>query len=486
MYSAKFSAKYVCVATAALILAAGIERRAIAQLAQNDIVVGLSVSSDRFRVYDSSSNTWSNGPGWSPNFMRSIEFDNSDDISHNASGNLLAADFGGGFNGFELRNLATNGSTTDEALWNIVEATGGTKGINPNGNWLSIRGGGVSISPDNRYLAWTTFESPEIDGSGGAAIFVHDYAAGVTPGTGVGASISGPRHTGLGDGNGNTGSLSALVNSSTQGTAWLNDSTVIVLNGFGELIALDVSGHIGGSEDGTLAGWTPTIMTNWLVVNDEVAFEGDYTDVEYNPLIDPNHIYASVTKEATSEAELIAYNFDRATGSVSLNRRMVVPVALNGQPRQPREIAFDSEGNLYYSGFAGAGGDNLVMKLPNATDIVGWNSANIEVFYNQLGINSSFNGLDVALSLPINDGASSGDYNNDGVVDSADYVAWAKGVGVAPTPENYNLWRDNFGSTVGGGAVNDSSVPEAGFVVPVVLSLGAVFARFRPPKLRPT
>jgi hypothetical protein len=478
MSLADFPIKVLSVAVAALIVSACDDHVAIAQIGQDDIVVSLGTSSDKFRAYDDSSGTWSIGPGWSPAFMRSIEFDNSGGISHNASGNLIAADFGGGMNGFELQNLATNGTTTNQVLWNIVEATGGTKGVNPMGNWLNPRGGGVSISPDNKYLAWTTFDSAQANGSGGAAIFVHDYSAGTTPGAGVGASVSGPRHTGLGDGNGNAGPMSALPVASSQGTAWLNNTTVVVLNGSGKLITLDVAGHAGGSEDGTLSGWEPTIMTSWIVANDEVVFDGDYTDVEYNPLIDPDHIFASVTKKVTSEAELLAYDYDPQTGDITLNTRMVVPIALNGQPRQPREIAFDSDGNLYYSGFAGSTGDNLVMKLPDAINIASWSAANVEVFYNQSGINSSFNGLDVAITLPMDNGESSGDYNGDEVVDAADYVVWRRGIAIAPTPANYEIWRQNFGRTLGVDTANNAGVPEPDAVV-AILGLGMLTAGFR-------
>ena len=41
-----------------------------------------------------------------------------------------------------------------------------------------------------------------------------------------------------------------------------------------------------------------------------------------------------------------------------------------------------------------------------------------------------------------------GDFNNNGTVDAADYVVWRKGIGVAPTQDNYNLWRAHFGQTV--------------------------------------
>jgi hypothetical protein len=64
-----------------------------------------------------------------------------------------------------------------------------------------------------------------------------------------------------------------------------------------------------------------------------------------------------------------------------------------------------------------------------------------------------------------------GDFNNNGVVDAADYVLWRNGGalanegGVTPemaTPEDYNAWRANFGETAGGGASagQAAAVPE--------------------------
>jgi hypothetical protein len=45
-----------------------------------------------------------------------------------------------------------------------------------------------------------------------------------------------------------------------------------------------------------------------------------------------------------------------------------------------------------------------------------------------------------------------GDYNADGVVDAADYVAWRHGLGITYTQADYDLWRANFGQTAGSGA----------------------------------
>lgn len=54
-----------------------------------------------------------------------------------------------------------------------------------------------------------------------------------------------------------------------------------------------------------------------------------------------------------------------------------------------------------------------------------------------------------------------GDFNVDNVVDSADYVAWRKGVNTPSTPGQYNLWLANFGESLaaGSGGASPSSPP---------------------------
>jgi len=472
---------------------------AAAQFGQGDIVVGLSGGAsaegvgNTFRVYDASANSWSNGPDWqelSPvdgtprdiRFMQSVEFDNSNGFSHNARGNLLAVNFGNSFSGFQIRNLATDGSTNSQQIYSIVLASGGVitePGTNPNGNWVSIRGGGLSVSPNNTKVAWAANDA--MTGEGGGAIWVHDYSAGSTPGTGAGATVSGPRRTGLGDSNGNPGTLAALRTGSTQGTTWLSDSTVVCFNGFGELITVDVSSHAGGTEDGTFAGFQPTIMTNWKVANNEVSFTAQTTDIEYNPAVDPNHIYAAVTKATTFEAELFAYDYNPGTGAISLNKRMVVPgVAMGGDPplREPREIAFGPDGALYYSGFTAGTDLNLVMKLPNVTDIGNWAPENVSVFFT--GGPSSFNGMDVALSQPPVESLL-GDYSENDILDAADYTVWRDAfevggtipndpTGGVATQEDYDYWKTNFGDTLGSGAVS-AAVPEPATVTLLMATL---------------
>src|SRR5262249_5033272 len=81
-----------------------------------------------------------------------------------------------------------------------------------------------------------------------------------------------------------------------------------------------------------------------------------------------------------------------------------------------------------------------------------------------------------------------GDYNNNGIVDSGDYVVWRKNQGTTnalPNDPNggmigqaqYNTWRLNFGNQAGAGsgsAVSGSQVPEPGTMALALLLLGAL------------
>jgi autotransporter-associated beta strand protein len=88
-----------------------------------------------------------------------------------------------------------------------------------------------------------------------------------------------------------------------------------------------------------------------------------------------------------------------------------------------------------------------------------------------------------------------GDYNGNGVVDAADYVAWRNNVGqpsqtlpndttgVIVGDAQYNLWRGNFGNTVpapgAGSSLGSAAVPEPSTIGLVVISFIALFAMKR-------
>jgi hypothetical protein len=57
--------------------------------------------------------------------------------------------------------------------------------------------------------------------------------------------------------------------------------------------------------------------------------------------------------------------------------------------------------------------------------------------------------------------ADNGDFNNDGVVDMADYVAWSKGARVPSTAGNFDLWKGHFGENSGAGSAANGTVPES-------------------------
>ena len=62
----------------------------------------------------------------------------------------------------------------------------------------------------------------------------------------------------------------------------------------------------------------------------------------------------------------------------------------------------------------------------------------------------------------------SGDFNLDGTVDTADYVVWRKNGGL---PEEYDLWRANFGKSSSGTAALSATIPEPAAIVLLVIAL---------------
>jgi hypothetical protein len=74
---------------------------------------------------------------------------------------------------------------------------------------------------------------------------------------------------------------------------------------------------------------------------------------------------------------------------------------------------------------------------------------------------------------------ATGDFNNDGTVDAADYVLWRKNPGGMFTPADFNIWRANFGNTAGTGASADPKlgVPEPTSFLMLLIGLSILIAR---------
>lgn len=66
-----------------------------------------------------------------------------------------------------------------------------------------------------------------------------------------------------------------------------------------------------------------------------------------------------------------------------------------------------------------------------------------------------------------------GDFNNDGNVNGGDYSTWRKGLGSRFTPNDYELWRSNFGASSSLGSSLSAAVPEPSSLV-LLLAAGLI------------
>ncbi len=91
-----------------------------------------------------------------------------------------------------------------------------------------------------------------------------------------------------------------------------------------------------------------------------------------------------------------------------------------------------------------------------------------------------------------------GDFNNDGKVDTGDYITWQKakgtntallndnGLGTPVGQSHYELWRQNFGNArpagSGSSELVDGTIPEPGAILHAVIGLAAWCGNFRRPR----
>ncbi|MEO7403125.1 MAG: hypothetical protein ABIU95_05595, partial [Burkholderiales bacterium] len=73
---------------------------------------------------------------------------------------------------------------------------------------------------------------------------------------------------------------------------------------------------------------------------------------------------------------------------------------------------------------------------------------------------------------------ATGDFNQDGLVDAADYVVWRKRLGTTYLPNDYNAWRAHFGDTGSGGASvgATAAVPEPTMLVVLAAAMLAFYS----------
>lgn len=133
----------------------------------------------------------------------------------------------------------------------------------------------------------------------------------------------------------------------------------------------------------------------------------------------------------------------------------------------PQELATDSSATLRVTAYLNGvyvGTNTSVGSEPflwpsstlNISSAQGFNS--VVVHYDRPPpTGGDYGVIFVADNMSVTPIVLSGDYNQDGNVDAADYIVWRKELGTNYTPTDYDVWRSNFGRTIGGGAVPEPS-----------------------------
>jgi len=314
---------------------------------------------------------------WEEAFIQSMEFDNLGGIQHNPVGNLLGATFGTVGDGGMIFSFGTCADCTAGSLI-------GSTGV---GGVTLTRLGGLSVSPDNTRIAVAGYDSGKV--------IVFDYVAGDGAGGG---------EPDLANGRETAGEI--LFVDDTQGTRWLDDDTVIAFATSGEIHEIDAV-----TMESVVAATVDTI---------DGAGPG-FTSLEYQPAISP-YVYAHYSAFAGSTRNLLFVldpNDDWA---------LVTTVDFSGSANTGREIAFDSQGNLFVSTFTNA----IEVFLGAADPAMLTDDGSIDHYESDLF--GSFSGLDVASGMPRGDECAE-DFDGDGEVATTDLLqllaAWGPCAGCA-------------------------------------------------------
>ena len=109
-----------------------------------------------------------------------------------------------------------------------------------------------------------------------------------------------------------------------------------------------------------------------------------------------------------------------------------------------------------------------------------------DVVFSQVGVRDDLFGLDLAIIEVAPPAGIPGDYNENGVVDAADYVLWRQNLGSGITLPNdstagvaaddYTRWRVNFGKSAGAAGRVAAEVPEMSSLALLTMG-GSILAR---------
>ena len=162
-----------------------------------------------------------------------------------------------------------------------------------------------------------------------------------------------------------------------------------------------------------------------------------------------------------------------ATGSVNLDGALIVTAFYNVFPfTQFFPVAGESFDILDWGTRSGA---FSTISLPGLLPNLSWDTSQLYT----TGVISVIATAGVA-----------GDYNSNGVVDAADYIAWRNNQGTTQVLPNdpiggtigaaqYNQWRTHFGQTAGSGTSVNVTVPEPATLTLLVIAAANLFVPHR-------
>jgi hypothetical protein len=393
-------------------------------------------------------------PWTTQNFTKLVKFDNLGGTAHNVHGNLLAVDAGASAaNGGNIYSYATQGTQPLPAPQLL--ATTNTAST------AATRLGGLSVSPGNTKIALAGMDTGKV--------LIYDYTAG--NGLGTGAALGNLRQSGaVLDTYSNLavfGPLSTSTLGSQEGTAWLNDSTALAFSASGNLYEVAVA---AGSATASLKKSVTTSPINQ-----------SSTSLAYNPAVSP-YIYAMYSGFTTPTTKNTLFIFDPAGGAYTDLTGGGLDFS-GSAPNTVRDIALDASGNLVLVTNASANtpsGDSARLEYITAADLAAKNpNSSVAWYYDDIFQSQpGYTGLDIGFAPA----GIAGDYNNDGKVNSQDYVLWRKSPGTyGGDPAGYNAWRANYGTggPGSGSSLGGASVPEPTSAALLVIGLAAFCSRRR-------
>jgi hypothetical protein len=188
--------------------------------------------------------------------------------------------------------------------------------------------------------------------------------------------------------------------------------------------------------------------------DDATTFETDPINYVYLPFASENLIAGRVDEDGTLLASTDPGDFT-LTRDAAGTYRLSIP----GKSPETGMLLLNGTGETgsidNVLAYETAGSDFRILGL----DMVTTPEQNAGTFVSLQDTEFSFAYIDFnAPPTPPGTGGLTGDYNNDGSVDAADYVVWRKTN--INGQQGYDDWRANFGRTAGGGAANQAAVPE--------------------------